>query len=110
MRSIKRPKPALCQASDPPCPTVERCVSYAPDGSEVVSFKSVDLASVQKSNSPAEMWDVSRLVKSGVDPSRLSGRSSSASRLDGFSYIQDISSQVDTFLSEQESHDDDSNS
>lgn len=94
--------PAL-KKSSPVVPSIERTLRYDKNGSEVISFEPIDVQSIVKQNSPAELWNLSRLVSAGVDPSSIKGHSLNGSRIDGYEDIQKVSSSVDDFFDSLES-------
>lgn len=89
--------------SDPAVPTYERTVSFLDDGSEVVSFEPVDFKSIKQANGKADFWNLSTLVKHGINPSNISGHSSSGARIENVSVVGDMQASVEKFFDGLES-------
>lgn len=89
--------------SDPVVPEIGRVVRVCDDGSEVVSYEPIDLASIKQSNGIASNWNISSLIKAGVNPENIQGHSMSASRLDSQAAVSGVADQVDKFFDSIES-------
>ena len=89
--------------SDPVVPEIGRVVRVCDDGSEVVSYEPIDLASIKQSNGIASNWNLSSLIKAGVNPENIQGHSMSASRLDSQPAVSGVAAEVDKFFDSLES-------
>lgn len=89
--------------SDPVVPEIGRVVRVCDDGSEVISYEPIDLVEIKKSNGIASNWNLSSLIKAGVNPENVQGYSMSASRLDSQAAVSGVAAEVDKFFDSIES-------
>lgn len=73
---------------------LERVVSHDEEGREIVSFRPVDYAELNKMLGFVEVWSLEAMVKAGINPAFPVHTSNSVSRLEGVGTLEGVAAQV----------------